>query len=535
MNTRMIVTAAVLAVCGGSMARAEIDLTKLPPAATKPGLTFDKDIKPLFEASCVNCHGERRQRAGLRLDSLQATLQGSDEGKVVEVGNSKGSLLVHSVSQLDDETAMPPKRGGRGGGGFGGPPGGGGQGGQGGGNRERAGQGGPGGGPGGPGGGRGGGFNLAGMLASGLFTQADADKNQKLTKAEFSGLAGTWFDKIDTKKAGKLTQEEFSGGMDEVLPEINPFGGGGGGGQRGPGAGRGPGGQRGGNEGMGFGIGRMVGPAFFTAGDGDKDGSLTRAELSDTFGKWYTGWDTNKTDALTEPQFRDGFAASMPRGGGGRGPGGGAFAGFGFGRTALAAQMITQGDADKNEKLSKAEFMAMADVWFDKVDAAKAGKVNQEQFSAKLAAALGMPDEPAPAAPQAGARNGEGGNGRGGGARPDAGGPGGPGGGPRGGGVSSMGPGLFSAVDGDKDGSLTRTELKATFEKWFASFDSAKSGALDNDSLYAGLREVIPQGGFGGMGGGGGFPGGRGGDAPAKPLTAEQVGLVRAWIDQGAK
>ena len=116
MNSRIIVTAAVLAVCSGQAVVAEIDVSKLPPAAATPGLTFDKDIKPLFEASCVSCHGERRQRAGLRLDSLQATLQGSDEGKVVEVGNGKSSLLVHSISQLDDETAMPPKRGGRGGG-----------------------------------------------------------------------------------------------------------------------------------------------------------------------------------------------------------------------------------------------------------------------------------------------------------------------------------------------------------------------------------------------------------------------------------
>jgi hypothetical protein len=73
------------------------------------------------------------------------------------------------------------------------------------------------------------------------------------------------------------------------------------------------------------------------------------------------------------------------------------------------------------------------------------------------------------------------------------------------------------------------------------SFDPAKSGSLDNDSLYAGLRETLPAGmpgGFGGGGGGGGgfgFPGGRGGDSPPKPLTTEQVGLVRAWIDQGAK
>jgi hypothetical protein len=43
-------------------------------------------------------------------------------------------------------------------------------------------------------------------------------------------------------------------------------------------------------------------------------------------------------------------------------------------------------------------------------------------------------------------------------------------------------------------------------------------------------------GGPGGSGGPGGGPGGpgRGGPPPA-PLTAEQVGLIRAWIDQGAK
>jgi hypothetical protein len=39
-----------------------------------------------------------------------------------------------------------------------------------------------------------------------------------------------------------------------------------------------------------------------------------------------------------------------------------------------------------------------------------------------------------------------------------------------------------------------------------------------------------PPGGQGGPGGPGGF-----GGPPAKPLTAEQVGLIRAWIDQGAK
>ena len=45
-------------------------------------------------------------------------------------------------------------------------------------------------------------------------------------------------------------------------------------------------------------------------------------------------------------------------------------------------------------------------------------------------------------------------------------------------------------------------------------------------------------GGPGGPGGGppGGFPGGPGGGfKPPKDLTPEEVGIVRAWIDQGAK
>jgi len=42
------------------------------------------------------------------------------------------------------------------------------------------------------------------------------------------------------------------------------------------------------------------------------------------------------------------------------------------------------------------------------------------------------------------------------------------------------------------------------------------------------------RGGPGGPGGRGG-PGGPGGGPPAKPLTPQQVGLIRAWIDQGAK
>ena len=100
-----------------------VDLSKLPPAATQPGVTFDKDIKPIFEASCTRCHGAERPKAGLRLTTLEGVLKGGKEGKVLQPGKSADSDLVIAVSQLDPENAMPPKpKGKRGPGGPGGPP-----------------------------------------------------------------------------------------------------------------------------------------------------------------------------------------------------------------------------------------------------------------------------------------------------------------------------------------------------------------------------------------------------------------------------
>ena len=94
----------------------------LPPASTKQGVTFATDIKPLFDASCVRCHGEQRPKAGLRLDTREGVLKGSKEGKVLVVGDSAKSDIVTAVARIDRDTAMPPepkkpRPGGPGGGG----------------------------------------------------------------------------------------------------------------------------------------------------------------------------------------------------------------------------------------------------------------------------------------------------------------------------------------------------------------------------------------------------------------------------------
>jgi len=84
--------------------------TTLPPASTKQGVTFATDVKPLFEASCTRCHGAQRPKGGLRLDTLEGVLKGSEDGKVLEVGNSAKSDIVTAIARINPKTAMPPER-----------------------------------------------------------------------------------------------------------------------------------------------------------------------------------------------------------------------------------------------------------------------------------------------------------------------------------------------------------------------------------------------------------------------------------------
>jgi hypothetical protein len=114
MNYSRVLLLISLALAGTVIA-AEPEAAQLPPAANKPGITFDKDILPMLKESCVGCHGEVKPKAGLRLDSLDAVLKGGHGGKekVVTAGDSAKSPLVVAVARIDPETAMPPMKKGR--------------------------------------------------------------------------------------------------------------------------------------------------------------------------------------------------------------------------------------------------------------------------------------------------------------------------------------------------------------------------------------------------------------------------------------
>jgi hypothetical protein len=82
----------------------------LPPASTQQGVTYEKDIAPLLEVSCVKCHGEDKQKGKIRLDTLDGIMKGGEDGAIVVPGQSVKSSIVLSVARVDRETAMPPDR-----------------------------------------------------------------------------------------------------------------------------------------------------------------------------------------------------------------------------------------------------------------------------------------------------------------------------------------------------------------------------------------------------------------------------------------
>ena len=52
-----------------------------------------------------------------------------------------------------------------------------------------------------------------------------------------------------------------------------------------------------------------------------------------------------------------------------------------------------------------------------------------------------------------------------------------------GGGRGNAGPAIFTLVDANKDGAVTRDEMKATFDKWYTEWDTTKCNALTQEQL----------------------------------------------------
>ena len=92
------VASCLLVMIGGTAAAA---------ASREAEALFEAKVRPLLVAKCQGCHGAKVAEAGLRLDTRQGLLLGSDGGAVVVPGDTAKSRLLAAVKHVDD-LEMPP-------------------------------------------------------------------------------------------------------------------------------------------------------------------------------------------------------------------------------------------------------------------------------------------------------------------------------------------------------------------------------------------------------------------------------------------
>ncbi len=71
---------------------------------------FVREVRPIFEKHCYSCHGEKKQKSGLRLDIKSLAFKGGDNhAPDIIASKAKDSPLIHFITTDDEDELMPPK------------------------------------------------------------------------------------------------------------------------------------------------------------------------------------------------------------------------------------------------------------------------------------------------------------------------------------------------------------------------------------------------------------------------------------------
>jgi len=85
-----------------------VDPAKLPPSLSR-SVDFTREVQPILQRHCYECHGPQKHKSGFRLDQGASALKGGDNGVDILPGKSAESPLIHYVARLVPDLEMPPK------------------------------------------------------------------------------------------------------------------------------------------------------------------------------------------------------------------------------------------------------------------------------------------------------------------------------------------------------------------------------------------------------------------------------------------
>src|SRR5437667_2394635 len=82
-------------------------------ASSADKVDFAKDIQPILQKSCVECHGPEKPKGKLRLDTKDGALKGGKDGVVIEPGNADKSEVYRRITLPADNDEVMPDKGAR--------------------------------------------------------------------------------------------------------------------------------------------------------------------------------------------------------------------------------------------------------------------------------------------------------------------------------------------------------------------------------------------------------------------------------------
>ncbi|CAN5865890.1 hypothetical protein BH23PLA1_BH23PLA1_26100 [soil metagenome] len=104
----MIRTVAPLLACGLVLVLTGTWVSLADSRPDEDEVEFEADVRPILDLYCFECHGSKTPEAGLRLDSIQAILEGGDGGPAIVPGKSAESLLFEVLTN-EEGFRMPPE------------------------------------------------------------------------------------------------------------------------------------------------------------------------------------------------------------------------------------------------------------------------------------------------------------------------------------------------------------------------------------------------------------------------------------------
>ncbi len=70
-------------------------------------VSFEKDVMPIFKASCISCHKSDKKKGKLDMSTYADLMKGGKQGSPVKPGDPAKSLIVEMISGKEPE--MPEK------------------------------------------------------------------------------------------------------------------------------------------------------------------------------------------------------------------------------------------------------------------------------------------------------------------------------------------------------------------------------------------------------------------------------------------